>query len=57
LRRVRFNDPETGKSLVFPTNQMILPPETICAVYKSRWQAELFFKWIKRKHPANPSVN
>ena len=48
LRRVRFNDPETGKSLVFLTNQMILPAETICALYKSRWQVELFFKWIKQ---------
>jgi transposase len=48
LRRVRFNDLETGKSLVFLTNQMHLPPATICALYKSRWQAELFFKWIKQ---------
>jgi len=48
LRRVRFNDPETGKSLVFLTNQMILPAATICALYKSRWKVELFFKWIKQ---------
>ena len=48
LRRVRFNDPETGKSLVFLTNQMILPAATICALYTSRWQVELFFKWIKQ---------
>lgn len=48
LRRVRFNDSETGKSLVFLTNQMILPAATICALYKSRWQVELFFKWIKQ---------
>ena len=48
LRRVRFNDPETGKSLIFLTNQMILPAATICALYKSRWQVELFFKWIKQ---------
>ena len=48
LRRVRFNDPDTGKSLVFLTNQMILPAATICALYKSRWQVELFFKWIKQ---------
>ena len=48
LRRVRFNDPETGKLFVFLTNQMILPPETICTLYKSRWQVELFFKWIKQ---------
>ena len=48
LRRVRFNDPETGKTLVFLTNQMTLPAATICALYKSRWQVELFFKWIKQ---------
>jgi Domain of unknown function (DUF4372)/Transposase DDE domain len=48
LRRVRFKDPETGKSLVFLTNQRTLPAATICALYKSRWQVELFFKWIKQ---------
>ena len=48
LRRVRFKDPETGKTLVFLTNQMSLPAATICTLYKSRWQVELFFKWIKQ---------
>jgi len=48
LRRVRFKDPETDKTLVFLTNQMTLPASTICALYKSRWQVELFFKWIKQ---------
>jgi hypothetical protein len=48
LRRVRFNDPETGKTLIFITNQMTLPATTICALYKNRWQVELFFKWIKQ---------
>ena len=48
LRRVRFNDPETGKTLVFLTNQMTLPAGIICVLYKSRWQVELFFKWIKQ---------
>jgi len=48
LRRVRFNDPETGRTLLFLTNQMTLPVATICALYKSRWQVELFFKWIKQ---------
>ena len=48
LRRVRFNDPETGKMLIFITNQMTLPGMTICALYKNRWQVELFFKWIKQ---------
>ena len=48
LRRIRFKDPETGKTLVFLTNQRTLPATTICALYKSRWQVELFFKWIKQ---------
>ena len=48
LRRVRFRDPKTGKTLVFLTNQMTLPALTICDLYKSRWQVELFFKWIKQ---------
>jgi transposase len=48
LRRIRFRDAETGKTLVFLTNQLTLPASTICALYKSRWQVELFFKWIKQ---------
>lgn len=48
LRRIRFKDPETRKTLVFLTNQRTLPAATICALYKSRWQVELFFKWIKQ---------
>jgi len=48
LRRIRFNDPETGKALVFLTNNTKLPALTIAALYKSRWQIELFFKWIKQ---------
>jgi hypothetical protein len=48
LRRIRFKDPESGKTLVFLTNQMTLPALTICALYKNRWQVELFFKWIKQ---------
>jgi Domain of unknown function (DUF4372)/Transposase DDE domain len=48
LRRVRFKDPESGKTLVFLTNNTILPALTIAALYKSRWQVELFFKWIKQ---------
>ncbi len=49
LRRVRFKDPETGKTLIFLTNNTTLPPLTIAALYKSRWQVELFFKWIKQQ--------
>lgn len=48
LRRIRFKEPETGKTFVFLTNQMTLPALTICTLYKSRWQVELFFKWIKQ---------
>jgi len=48
LRRIRFKDPETGKTLVFLTNNTALPALTICALYKSRWQVELFFKWLKQ---------
>ena len=48
LRRIKFKDPESGKSLVFLTNNTALPALTICALYKSRWQVELFFKWIKQ---------
>ncbi len=48
LRRVRFRDPKTGNALVFLTNQTVLPALTICNLYKSRWQVELFFKWIKQ---------
>ena len=48
LRRVRFRDAETKKTLVFLTNQTTLPALTICGLYKSRWQVELFFKWIKQ---------
>ncbi len=48
LRRIRFRDPETGQRLVFLTNQFTLPAQTICALYKSRWRVELFFKWIKQ---------
>ncbi len=48
LRRIKFKDPQTGKVLVFLTNNMTLPALTITALYKNRWQVELFFKWIKQ---------
>jgi len=48
LRRVRFKDSDGGKSLVFLSNHFDLPALTVCALYKSRWQVELFFKWIKQ---------
>jgi Domain of unknown function (DUF4372)/Transposase DDE domain len=48
LRRIRFNDPKTGKRLVFLTNNFVLPALTITELYRCRWQVELFFKWIKQ---------
>jgi hypothetical protein len=48
LRRIRFKDPETGKRLVFLTNNFALPALTITKLYRMRWQIELFFKWIKQ---------
>jgi len=48
LRRIRFNDPQSGKALVFLTNNTVLSPLSIAALYKNRWQVELFFKWIKQ---------
>ena len=48
LRRVKYRDSETGKSLVFLTNNFSLPALTIAQLYRSRWQVELFFKWVKQ---------
>jgi hypothetical protein len=48
LRRIRFKDPESGKTLIFLTNALTLPALTICLLYKNRWRVELFFKWIKQ---------
>ena len=48
LRRVRFKDRETGKTLIFLTNNTTLPAPVIAQLYKNRWQVELFFKWIKQ---------
>jgi hypothetical protein len=48
LRRIRFKDPETDKTLIFLTNNFTLPAFTITELYRCRWQVELFFKWIKQ---------
>ena len=48
LRRIRLKDPDSGKTLVFLTNQFTLPASTICELYRCRWQIEVFFKWIKQ---------
>jgi len=48
LRLIKFTDAETGKTFEFLTNNFTLPALTVCALYKQRWQVELFFKWIKQ---------
>jgi hypothetical protein len=48
LRRIAYCDPETKKRFVFLTNNFLLPALTIARIYKSRWQIELFFRWIKQ---------
>jgi hypothetical protein len=48
LRRIGFRDPQTGKALVFLTNNFTEPALTIAQLYRCRWQVELFFKWIKQ---------
>jgi len=48
LRRTRYRDSETDKDLTFLSNNFIVAPLTIAQLYKSRWQVELFFKWIKQ---------
>ena len=48
LRRIRYRDAEQQRTLIFLTNNFDLPALTICLLYKSRWQVELFFKWIKQ---------
>jgi hypothetical protein len=48
LRRIGYRDPETGIKYVFVSNNFKLAASTIAAIYKARWQIELFFKWIKQ---------
>ena len=48
LRRIKYYDVLTNKTLVFLTNNFTLPPLTIAQLYHCRWQVELFFKWIKQ---------
>jgi hypothetical protein len=48
LRRIRFKDLATAKTLIFLTNNFVLPAFTITELYRCRWQVELFFKWIKQ---------
>jgi len=48
LRRIGYRDPETGKVFVFLTNNFTTPALTVTRLYRSRWQIELFFKWLKQ---------
>lgn len=48
LRRIRFFDAETKRFFIYLTNNFALPALTVTALYKSRWQVESFFKWIKQ---------
>jgi len=48
MRRVSYLDLETNQRFKFLTNNFVLPALTIAQIYKSRWQVELFFKWIKQ---------
>ena len=48
LRRIRYTDPETGKTLAFLTNNFTLPARVVADLYRCRWQIELFFKWVKQ---------
>ncbi len=48
LRRIRYFDPLQDRRLIFLTNNFTLPPLTVAQLYRSRWQVELFFKWIKQ---------
>ena len=48
LRRIVVRDPETGERVVFLTNNFSLSAPLIAALYRQRWQVELFFKWIKQ---------
>lgn len=48
LRRIRYTDPQTGKTLAFLTNNFTLPARTVADLYRRRWQIELFFKWVKQ---------
>jgi len=48
LRRIHYHDAEQDRNLRFLTNNFDLPALTVCLLYKSRWQVELFFKWIKQ---------
>ena len=49
LRRIGFRDPESGRRCVILTTNFKLSPKTIANIYRSRWQVEIFLKWIKQR--------
>lgn len=56
LRRIRYHHPDTGRRLTFLTNNFELAATTICAIYKSRWDVELFFKTISKTYASKSSL-
>jgi len=48
LRRIKYYDHKTNKTLNFFTNNFAIPAQTVADLYRHRWQVELFFKWIKQ---------
>ena len=48
MRRLRVRDPDSGGAIVLLTNQFTLPATTLGALYRHRWQIEIFFRWIKQ---------
>ena len=48
IRRIGYRDPQTGKALVFLTNNFTVPALTVAQLYRGRWQIELFFEWLKQ---------
>lgn len=48
IRRIEYRDPKSGKTYVFITNQKRWSAQTVADIYQSRWEVELFFKWIKQ---------
>jgi len=49
LRRIRYHDVQTSKTLNFLTNNFVIPAQTVVDLYRYRRQVELFFKWVKQR--------
>ena len=48
IRRIKYYDSEKGLPLVFLTNELDIPALDVAAIYRERWQIEVFFKWVKQ---------